>query len=117
MKVTKAAARPSKPASAEYFTGTVWMNEVVAAGGPSRLNAALVTFNPGARTAWHTHPIGQTLYVTSGVGRVQKERHTITYRLKDLERRLDPSHFIRLGRGTLANGARHKTRCEVRSRL
>jgi quercetin dioxygenase-like cupin family protein len=73
MKVIKAAARQSKPARADYFTGTVWMNEVVVADGPSRLNASLVTFSPGARTNWHTHPIGQVLYVTSGVGRVQKE--------------------------------------------
>ena len=72
MKVIKATARTSKPAPADYFTGAVWMNEVVVADGPSRLNASLVTFSPNARTNWHTHPIGQVLYVTTGIGQVQK---------------------------------------------
>jgi quercetin dioxygenase-like cupin family protein len=64
---------PSRRAPADYFTGTVWMDPVIEAEDPARLNAARVTFEPGARTAWHTHPLGQTLYVLSGVGRVQSE--------------------------------------------
>jgi quercetin dioxygenase-like cupin family protein len=57
----------------EYFTGTVWQDPIIAAPAPARLTAARVTFDPGARTAWHTHPLGQTLYVVFGVGRVQTE--------------------------------------------
>lgn len=73
MKVIKAAARPSKPAPTDYFSGAVWMDEVVVGTAPSRLSATLVSFAPGGRTAWHTHPIGQVLYVTAGIGRVQKQ--------------------------------------------
>jgi quercetin dioxygenase-like cupin family protein len=57
----------------EYFTGTVWQDPIITAPAPARLTAARVAFEPGARTAWHTHPFGQTLYVVFGVGRVQTE--------------------------------------------
>ena len=56
----------------EWFTGAVYIDAVAAPSGPSRLQAASVHFTPGARTAWHTHPLGQTIYVTEGVGRCQR---------------------------------------------
>ena len=65
-----AGSRPSKKASRDWFTGTVWQDPVVEAPEPARLRALRVAFEPGARTAWHTHPLGQTLHVLSGVGRV-----------------------------------------------
>lgn len=73
MKVVKASARPTKMAPAAYFTGTVMQDEVVVGEPPSRMRATSVSFSPGARTAWHTHPVGQTLYVLYGVGRIQKQ--------------------------------------------
>ena len=66
---------------ADWFTGQVWVEGVLGLGAVtqgSRLAAAQVTFSPGARTAWHTHPVGQTLLVTSGVGWVQKEGEPAT---------------------------------------
>jgi quercetin dioxygenase-like cupin family protein len=57
----------------DWFTGTVYIDTIARPAPPSRLGAALVRFNPGARTAWHTHPYGQTIYVTDGVGRCQRE--------------------------------------------
>ena len=71
MKVIKASSRPTKLAPADNFTGTVMQDEVVVGVAPSRLRATSVSFTPGARTAWHTHPVGQTLYVLYGSGRVQ----------------------------------------------
>jgi quercetin dioxygenase-like cupin family protein len=73
MKVVRAADRATKPAPASNFTGTVLQDEVVTGVAPSRLRASVVSFTPGARTHWHTHPVGQTLYCLSGVGRVQRE--------------------------------------------
>ncbi|MGD9830858.1 MAG: cupin domain-containing protein [Hyphomicrobiaceae bacterium] len=73
MKIVRAAARTTKQAPADKFTGVVLQEEVVVGKTPSRMRATSVTFNPGARTAWHTHPVGQTLYVLSGVGRVQEK--------------------------------------------
>ena len=58
---------------ADWFTGTVFIDAVAAPDGPSRTGAAMVHFTPGARTAWHTHPFGQTIYVTEGIGRCQRE--------------------------------------------
>ena len=72
MKIVKAGERPSAPGPADYFTGTVRLDPVIEAPAPARVRAAVVTFEPGARTAWHTHPLGQTLQVLSGLGRVQK---------------------------------------------
>ena len=66
-----AGSRPSRRAPKESFTGTVWQDPIVEAPAPARLRAGRVSFEPGARTAWHGHPLGQTLIVTSGVGRVQ----------------------------------------------
>lgn len=70
MKILDAGSRPSIKANSDYFTGTVWQNPIVEAPTPARVRALRVTFEPGARTAWHTHPLGQTLYVTDGVGLV-----------------------------------------------
>lgn len=71
MDIHRNGARPTRRGPADYFTGTVWMDTIVNAPAPARVAAARVAFEPGARTAWHTHPLGQTLYVISGVGRVQ----------------------------------------------
>lgn len=73
MKITTSGTTPTKRAPESYFTGTVWQDAVIAAPAPARINATRVTFEPGARTAWHTHPLGQTLYVLTGCGRVQTE--------------------------------------------
>ncbi len=73
MDIIKLGARKSIRAPASYFTGTVWQDPVIEAPAPARINAVRVTFEPGARTAWHTHPLGQTLYVLAGCGRVQTE--------------------------------------------
>lgn len=73
MKIHAAASRPTTRAPQDYFTGTVWQDPIVAAEAPARVVATRVSFEPGARTAWHTHPLGQTLYVVSGIGRVQTE--------------------------------------------
>lgn len=63
--------RPNRRPPAEWFTGTVWQEPIVEAPEPARLRAATVHFEPGARTNWHTHPLGQTLFVVSGFGRAQ----------------------------------------------
>lgn len=73
MDIFPAGSRPSAPGPAEYFTGAVRMDPIVTAPDPARVRALAVTFEPGARTAWHTHPLGQTLYVTAGAGLVQLE--------------------------------------------
>lgn len=73
MKVTHPGDVPSRRAPEEYFTGTVWMDPMIQAPAPARLQVTKVSFEPGARTAWHTHPLGQTLYVLSGCGLIQRE--------------------------------------------
>ena len=70
MEIIRADDRPSRLAKAEWFTGRVWQDPVIEAPEPARVRALRVTFEPGARTAWHTHPLGQTLHVLSGVGLV-----------------------------------------------
>jgi len=72
MNIIRNASRPSGKAPAEYFTGSVRIDPLIEAPDPARLFAASVTFEPGARTAWHTHPLGQTLIVTAGRGWIQK---------------------------------------------
>jgi quercetin dioxygenase-like cupin family protein len=71
MEIKKCGLQPSTKGSAEYFTGTVRVDAPFAGEEPARIGGASVTFEPGARTAWHTHPLGQTLIVTSGLGWVQ----------------------------------------------
>jgi quercetin dioxygenase-like cupin family protein len=71
---TEREIRPKKPSGkgpAAMFTGEVWMDSIAQGEEPSRVRVSLVRFAPGARTAWHSHALGQTLYVTDGVGRVQ----------------------------------------------
>lgn len=70
MKIMQAGSRPTKKASADWFTGTVWQDPVIEAPEPARLRALRVAFEPGARTAWHSHPLGQTLQVLCGLGLV-----------------------------------------------
>lgn len=72
MKIIFAAEAKSVPGAAEWFTGLVWI-EQIDAPPYSRMRAARVYFSPGARTAWHTHPVGQTLHIVEGVARVQSE--------------------------------------------
>ena len=69
----KHADRPKKLAPKEYFVGTVWAEPIVDAPDPARVRAVRVTFETGGRTNWHTHPLGQTLYVIAGEGRFQTE--------------------------------------------
>jgi quercetin dioxygenase-like cupin family protein len=71
MDIYLAGSRPTRRASSDWFTGTVWQDPINTPPSPARVNSARVAFEPGARTAWHTHPLGQTLFVVSGVGRVQ----------------------------------------------
>ena len=72
MEIKRAGSQPSAQGPAEYFTGSVRRDELISAPEPARVMSALVTFEPGARTAWHTHPLGQTLVVVSGCGRAQR---------------------------------------------
>jgi len=71
MDIKKSGSRSSKAGPAEYFIGSVRMDPVIEAPDPARVRAVTVTFEPGARTAWHTHPLGQTLVVLSGRGLAQ----------------------------------------------
>ncbi|UIY44190.1 (R)-mandelonitrile lyase [Methylobacterium radiotolerans] len=73
MEIMRAGSRPSGKGPEDWFTGTVRVDPLFNPTEPARAGGALVTFEPGARTAWHTHPFGQTLIVTSGCGRVQRE--------------------------------------------
>ena len=72
MDIKRSGSQPSGKGPAEYFTGTVRVDPLIQADAPARIFAASVTFEPGARTAWHTHPLGQTLIVTAGCGLVQR---------------------------------------------
>ena len=71
MTITRTANLTTKRGPAEYFTGAVWLDDLTG-GAPSRVKVARVSFEPGARTAWHTHPHGQLLHVLSGVARMQR---------------------------------------------
>jgi quercetin dioxygenase-like cupin family protein len=71
MQITRNSLQTATGPS-DWFTGTVYIDTVATASGPSRVQAASVHFTPGARTAWHTHPFGQTIYVTEGLGRCQR---------------------------------------------
>ena len=72
MEIKRSGSQPSGKGPEEYFTGTVRVDPMIKAPDPARVFGALVTFEPGARTAWHTHPLGQTLIVTAGLGLVQR---------------------------------------------
>jgi len=73
MEIKRIGSQPSGKGPEEYFTGIVRIDPLFSAPEPARVTMALVTFEPGARTAWHTHPLGQTLVVTAGAGWVQRE--------------------------------------------
>ena len=73
MKITRSGSQSSAKGPADWFTGTVRVDPLFQATGPARAAGNAVTFEPGARTAWHTHPLGQTLIVTFGCGWVQRE--------------------------------------------
>jgi len=73
MEIKRSGAQPSARGPAEWFTGAVRIDPLFDRPDPARVGGALVTFEPGARTAWHTHPLGQTLIVTAGCGWAQRE--------------------------------------------
>ena len=73
MEITRAGSTPSAKGPSEYFTGSVRVDRLFQPHAPARTSAGHVTFEPGARSAWHTHPLGQTLIITSGCGWVQRE--------------------------------------------
>jgi quercetin dioxygenase-like cupin family protein len=73
MDITRAGSRPSSKGPSDWFTGTVRIDPQFTAPAPAGVAGAKVTFEPGARTAWHTHPLGQTLIVTDGLGLAQRE--------------------------------------------
>lgn len=73
MEITRNGSRPSRKGPDEYFTGIARIDSPFQADEPARVSGAIVTFEPGARTAWHTHPLGQTLIVTAGCGWAQRE--------------------------------------------
>jgi quercetin dioxygenase-like cupin family protein len=73
MEIKRSGSQPSRKGPAEYFTGAVRVDPLFQAGDPARVSGGQVTFEPSARTAWHTHPLGQTLLITSGLGWVQHE--------------------------------------------
>jgi len=72
MEIKRTGVQPSGKGPADWFTGTVRIDPLFDAPSPARVAGVNVTFEPGARTAWHTHPLGQTLIITSGLGRVQR---------------------------------------------
>lgn len=72
MQITRVGTTASRKGPADWFTGQVRIDSLMNAHDPTRVQGAAVTFEPGARTAWHTHPLGQTLIVTAGLGRVQR---------------------------------------------
>ena len=73
MEIKRNGSQPSSKGPADWFTGTVRIDPLFQANPPARASGASVTFEPSARTAWHTHPLGQTLIVTAGCGRAQRE--------------------------------------------
>lgn len=72
MEIKRSGSQPSSKGTEDFFTGTVRVDPLFDAPEPAHIYTAYVTFEPGARTPWHTHPLGQTLIVTSGCGRVQR---------------------------------------------
>ena len=72
MEIRRGGTHPSEKGPADWFTGSVRIDPLFSAADPARVDCASVTFEPGARTAWHTHPLGQTLIITAGCGRVRR---------------------------------------------
>ena len=77
MEIKRAGSQPSGKGPTDWFTGTVRIDPLIQTSAPARVGGAAVTFEPGARTAWHTHPLGQTLIVTAGCGLAQRWGGTI----------------------------------------
>jgi quercetin dioxygenase-like cupin family protein len=73
MEIKRSGSQPSSKGPADWFTGTVRIDPLIQPNAPARVASASVTFEPAARTAWHTHPLGQNLIVTAGCGRAQRE--------------------------------------------
>lgn len=73
MNIQRNGAKPSAPGNADYFTGSVRLDNPFQTTAPARVGGATVSFEPGARTAWHTHPLGQTIIITSGLGWAQRD--------------------------------------------
>lgn len=73
MKITRVGSQPSAKGPADWFTGMVRLDSPFQGTAPARVGGAIVTFEPGARTAWHTHPLGQTIFVTFGLGWTQRD--------------------------------------------
>src|SRR2546430_2340883 len=73
MDINRSGSQPSAQGSPDYFTGSVRVDPLIKTTEPARVGGAVVTFEPGARTAWHTHPLGQMLIVTAGCGLVQSQ--------------------------------------------
>jgi quercetin dioxygenase-like cupin family protein len=78
MKLLPPTQRPTVRGNPDYFTGVVWLDEIAGPEAPGHLRAFRVSFEPGARTAWHTHPRGQVLHVLSGLGLAQREGDPVT---------------------------------------
>lgn len=77
MNINRIGSTPSAKGAAEYFTGSAWIDQPFQGTDAARVSGATVTFEPGARTAWHTHPLGQTIIVTAGVGWAQLEGESV----------------------------------------
>jgi quercetin dioxygenase-like cupin family protein len=77
MQITRNGSQPSRRGPAEYFAGAARLDSLFQAPDPARVSGSIVTFEPGAHSAWHTHPLGQTLIITSGLGWVQREGEPI----------------------------------------
>ena len=103
IQITRSSNAETAPGPGEWFTGTVYIDTVAAPSAPSRLGAASVHFAPGARTAWHTRPFGQTIFVTEGVGLCQ--------------RRGGPVEVIRLGDRVLLEPGEDHWRCAAPGRF
>ena len=86
MEIRRSGAQPSRKGPAEWFTGTVRLDPLFAAPEPARVSGGMVTFEPGARTAWHTHPLGQSLLIISGLGWVQRDGGPISGQRHDARR-------------------------------
>lgn len=94
MEIIRAEARGTERGRADYFTGTVWIDPIASPAAPARVRAVRVSFEPRARTAWHTHPLGQVIHILSGIGRVQRAG--------------EPVHTVRPGDTVIfAPGERH----------
>jgi quercetin dioxygenase-like cupin family protein len=89
MEIIRVGSQPSAAGKPDWFTGPVRIDPLFQAIPPARAGAAVVTFEPGARTNWHTHPLGQTLFVLSGAGRVQQEGEPV--------QDISPGDLVRIG--------------------